>query len=296
MNIQPPATLILGDIGSGKTDVLTTFIEAGVELFVLITEPGGSESLIDACKRRNLPIDKLHWATVLPAAPGWDAMKSMITTIGSMGYADIQNIKSGVGKEETRKPAMKMLETIANFKCERTGKTYGDVTQWDDTKAFAFDSLSGLSVLSMALTIGYKPAAHQGEWGIAMNFVEQLVLKITSDRKCHFAMTAHVEKELNEISGIQQIMASTLGKKLAPKIPRFFSEVVYAKRIVAQDGKSAKFLWSNVDNNASLKNRALTIGAEITPSFVPVVEAYRARVRQAANTPQSPALKPAVAS
>lgn len=284
MNIQPPANLILGDIGSGKTDVLTTYIEAGLELFVLVTEPGGSESLMDACHRRKLSIDKLHWATVLPAVGNWSAMSDMVKTIGALGYEDIQKIKSGVGKDETRKPAMKILETVQNFKCERTGQSYGDITQWKDDRAFAFDSLSGLSYMSMALTIGYKPAAHQGEWGVAMNFVEQLILKLTSDRQCHFAMTAHIEKELSELSGAQQIMASTLGRKLAPKIPRFFSEVVYAKRTLDVQNRPT-FTWSNVDAQAALKNRALAIGTALTPSFVPIVEAYRARVRQAETAP-----------
>ena len=79
---------------------------------------------------------------------------------------------------------MKLLETLKDFKDEHTGKSYGDYTQWDTNRALVLDSLSGLSILFMALTIGFKPAAHQGEWGVAMNFVEQLLLKLTSDRKC----------------------------------------------------------------------------------------------------------------
>lgn len=292
--MQPPATLVLGAPGSGKTDVTATYIEAGIETFVIITEPGGVESLLDSVARRKLSVEKLHWATCLPAAAGWNAMEEMVKTIGSYGYEDIAKIKTGVGKDETRKPAMKLLTTLKNFVCERTGQSYGDTSTWDDSRALVFDSMSGLNMLAMALTIGYKPAAHQGEWGVAMNFVEQLLLKMTSDRKCFFSMTAHVEKEMNEITGVNQIMTSTLGKKLAPKVPRFFSEVVYAKRQVAQN--AATFTWATADASADLKNRALGIGTNLLPSYVPIVEAYRRRKSLAGGNAATTVQKPQVAA
>lgn len=287
----------MGGIGSGKTDSLATFVEAGIETFVIITEPTGVDSLLDSMKRRNLPLDKLHWTSCLPAAAGWAAMGDMINTIGTTGYEDITKIKSGVGKTETRKPAMALLQSLSNFTCERTGKAYGDTSTWGHDRALCMDSLSGLSLLAMALTIGYKPAAHQGEWGVAMNFVEQLILKVTSDRACHFAMTAHIEKELNEITGANSIMASTLGKKLAPKIPRFFSEVPLAKRIINTQDKTAKFVWSTMELGTDLKNRCLPIGPDLEPSFVPIVRAFEARLKAAGGamspTPALPPPKPA---
>jgi hypothetical protein len=290
ITLQPPAVLLQGAPGSGKTDSIATLVASGLETFVLMTEPGAVESLLDGCSRRNIPIDKLHWTSVLPAAAGWKAVTDMVKAIGAQGFMDLQNIKSGVGKEETRKPAMALLEAMSNFPCERTGERYGDVTTWDASRAFVIDSLSGLSLISMALTIGYKPAAHQGEWGVAMNFLEQLLLKVTSDRKCFFVLTAHVEKELNEITGVTQVMASTLGRKLAPKIPRFFSEVVYAKRTVANN--APRFTWSTVDAAADLKNRALPVSSDLAPDFAPIVTAYRRRLAAASGsketTPASP--------
>ena len=126
-----------------------------------------------------------------------------------------------------------------------------------------------------------------------MNVIEKVVLKMTSDRNSFFVMTAHVEKELNEISGAQQVMTSTLGRKLAPKLPRFFSEVVYAKRTVS--GTEAKFTWSTVDVNADLKNRSLPISTSLEPNFRPVVEAYRKRVGKVGGslpTPTPPSATP----
>lgn len=276
--MQPPAILLLGAPGSGKTDVTATLTEAGLEVFVLITEPGGVESLLDGHSRRKLSIEKLHWQTITPAAAGWTAMESMIDTIGRNSYEAIQSIKSGVGKEQTRIPAMNFLKALKDFRCERTGAAFGDTATWDHSRALVVDSLSGLSLMSMALTIGYKPAAHQGEWGVAMNFLEQILLKITSDRKCFLSLTAHLEREVDEIGGGTRTMASTLGRKLAPKIPRFFSEVVLAKRTLGPKGEP-KFLWSTADSQTDLKNRALPVSPDLPPSYAPIVAAFRSRLK-----------------
>jgi hypothetical protein len=143
------------------------------------------------------------------------------------------------------------------------------------------DSLSGLSTIAWYLTVGNKPTGAPGEWNIAMNFIEAILMKINSDRKCYFVLTAHIEKEMDEISGVQRIMTSTLGRKLAPKIPRFFSEVVYAQRTTAEP----KFRWSTIDANADLKNRVLPVSNILAPSFIPVVEGHKKRLKLAAGQP-----------
>lgn len=290
MQMQPPGVLLEGPSGSGKTYALSTLGEAGLEVFVIITEPDGLSSLLDAWTAKKLPIDKLHWTSVLPASMGWGALQSMVDTIGTTGYEDIAKIKNGVGKSETRQPAMLLLKTLADFHCERTGQSYGDVSKWGPDRVLILDSLSGLSIISMDLTIGYKPAAHQGEWGVAMNFLEKVLLKLTSDRQCMFVLTAHVEKELNELSGVQQIMTSTLGRKLAPKIPRFFSEVILSKKVVA--GTQASFSWSTADLNVDLKNRSLPVSTALAPTFKPIVDAFRARFVNAGGQLAAPVVPP----
>lgn len=278
--MQPPSSIIMGASGAGKTTALVTYLTAGIETFVLCTEPGGAESLVDACRMRNLPLDKLHWTTCLPSTQGWTGLTDMVTKISAMDFESLSKIKSGIGKDETRPAAMKLLGSLQHFVCERDGKDYGDVTSWGPDRAFCLDSLSGLSVIAWALTVGFKPTAHMGEWNIAMNFISDLLMKLSSDRKCFFTLTAHVEKEQNEITGVNQIMASTLGRKLAPKIPRFFSEVVYAQRSTV----APNFRWSTIDSAADLKNRGLPVSDKLPPDFKPLVEAYRERLKHAQAT------------
>lgn len=278
--ISTPAVLLLGPSGTGKTYSLPTLVEAGLETFVLITEPRGVETLVDSMTLRKLPMDKLHWHYTPPASPGWSAMMDMSRKISNMGYEDLSKLKSGIGKDNTQQ-FIQFLNAIQNFPCDRTGDKFGDVTEWGADRAFVVDSLSGLSIMAMDLTIGYKPAAHQGEWGVAMNMLEKIILKLTSDMKATFVLTAHIEREVDDISGGTKIGVSTLGRKLAPKLPRFFSEAV----LTVKEGN--KFSWSTSAVQTDLKNRSLPLGADLSPSFIPIVEAYHRRLK---------AVKPAVIS
>lgn len=283
MNLQPPHCLIMGPAGSGKTTCLSTFAKAGIECFIIITEPTGVDSLLDAWERMKLPIDLLHYAVVAPASPGWQGMKDLGVRINAMSYSDIANMKSGIGKE-TMKQFPKLLNNLENFHCERTNKDYGDVTSWGPDRVLAIDSLSGLSIITLQHTVGFKPSPHQGEWGIAMSTVETLLLKITSDCKCFFVLTSHIEKEPDEITGMAKVAVSTLGRKLAPKIPRFFSEVIRARK-----DPTGKFFWSTQDSEADLKNRALPSSNTIEQDFGPIVAAYKRRVGQTEEGPRAAA-------
>lgn len=282
IQLQPPSVLLQGASGAGKTSSIITLLLAGIEVFVIGTEPGFVDSLIDRCRELKAPIDKLHWTSVLPATEGWDAMEKMVENIGGLDFEGISKLK-GVGKDKTRVPAQKLLKALQDFHCERDGKAYGSFTNWGDDRALVIDSLSGLSTISWYLTVGYKPTGAPGEWNIAMNFIEGLLMKINSDRKCYFVLTAHIEKEMDEISGVQRVMTSTLGRKLAPKIPRFFGEVVYAIRTMNAQNQ-ATFTWSTVDRSADLKNRVLPVSNSLAPDFKLVVDGHKKRVALAQGT------------
>lgn len=268
----PPSVLLQGASGAGKSHSQWTWLKAGKEVFVVGTEPDFISSVIEACQKNNQPIDKLHWHECLPATDGWDALIEMTNKIGTMDFQQLSAIK-GIGKDKTRLPANNLLSTLQNFICDKDGKDYGCFTDWDDSRVFVLDSLSGLSTIAWYLTVGHKPTGAPGEWNIAMNFVETLLMKINSDRGCYFVLTAHIEKELEEITGVNRVMTSTLGRKLAPKIPRFFSEVVWAKR----RKENPQFIWSTIDDTADLKNRSLPVKGDIAPDFSLVVQSYDAR-------------------
>lgn len=276
MDIFPPAILQMGPPGTGKTDCLLTLVEAGLELFVLSTEPRGVESLIDSALRRKLPLEKVHWNYVPPTAGNWKGLTEMANKVSSFGYKDLSELKSGIGKEVNNQ-WIKMLNQVSNFHCERENKDYGDVTEWGPDRAFVLDSLSGMNEMAKQITVGFKPAIHQGEWGVAMEMLNSFCIKMSSDCKCTFVLNAHIEREQDEITGGTKVMVGALGKKLAPKLPRFFSECLLSQ----SDGTT--FTWSNKSSVADLKRRSLALSDKLPQSFVPIIESYRARLKAAAG-------------
>ena len=261
------STLLLGRPGAGKTYSLPTYIEAGLELFVLITDPRGEESLLDSMSDRKLPMGKLHYHYVPPANPSWETLQDMAFKIEKMGYKDLAELKSGVKKEDFQQ-FPKVLSILSNFTCQRDGKE----------RALAIDSMSGISTMAFTMMVGAKPTAHMGEWGVAMNAELRLLQKLASDVKCFLTITGHIETEMDETIGRPQLMLSALGKKNAPKIPKDFSDVVYAYR------EGTDFFWSTVANNIDLKTRTLPLKDKINPSFMQMVEARNKRVAITANS------------
>jgi hypothetical protein len=272
--LQPPCSLLMGPAGSGKTTSIATYAKMGIECFVVITEPTGADSLLDAWEREHLDPGLLHYSVIPPSTVGWSALREMGVKINNMSYKDLAEIRSGIGKEHM-KQWDKLMRNMENFHDDRTGETYGDATTLGPNCALILDSLSGFSLIALQNAVGYKPSPHQGEWGAAMSQVENVINKLTSDCNCFFTMTAHIEREPDEISGMSKVTVSTLGKKLPPKIPRFFSEVVRTRK-----DSTGKFLWATIDSEADLKNRALKSSANLPQDFGPIVEAYRRRVEQ----------------
>lgn len=278
--LQPPSALIMGPSGSGKTASIITQLIAGLEVFVIVTEPDGVASLLDRCFDLKVPIDKLHWTSCLPASAGWKGFEQMITSISTMDQKQLADQKD-MGKADFRPAAMRFLDALKDFPCERTGRRYGCFTNWTDKESLNIDSLTGWSFIAWGCTVGYKPTANPGEWGIGQVFISNMLLKINTDRRCYFNLIAHVEKEMEEMVGVRKVMVSTLGAKLAPKIPTFFSEVILTKRTTV-DGKPL-FTWATIDTGADLKNRALPVGVSLPPSYGPIVTAYERRKLQIAS-------------
>jgi hypothetical protein len=282
--LQPPGALVIGAAGSGKTSSIATQLLAGLKVAVIMTEPDGVSSLLDACDRLKAPVANLHWTTALPTSAGWAGIEDMLTKINTMDQKGLSDVRD-MGKAHFRAAAMRFLDCFRSFKCERTGEVLGDFTTWDDKWALNVDSLSGWNEIAWGVTCGHKPTANPGEWGIAQKVISGMLLKINNDRRCYFNLFAHTEKEMDEMSGVKRVMVSTIGAKLAPQVPKFFSEVIKAQRLV--DPKSpggVKFTWSTLSNDMDLKNRALPVGVELAPDFRAIVTVHESRKKLAAGT------------
>lgn len=268
-----PKILLVGSTGSGKTHSVRTLLDAGLEVFCVFTEPG-MEVLSDTDPER------LHWHYISPAAPSWDAMLDSATKINTMTFESLTK-QADINKRQYTE-FLDLIRCLANFTDDRTGKSFGPVDSFGTDRALVIDSLSGLNIMAMNLVAGSKPVKSMADWGVAMDNLERLITKLTVDVPCTVVMTAHLEREQDEVTGGVQLMASTLGKKLAPRLPRFFSDVIHCRR----DG--ANFTWSTATNNVDLKARNVAISDKLPASFVPLLDSWRKRQHVAAPLADKP--------
>ena len=261
--VPGPKVLLLGGPGSGKTYAISTLLDAGIKkIGVVFTEPG-MESLSD------VPADKLAWHYIPPATASWETMISQSKKINTLSFDALTKLSDMDKRQYTQ--FIDFITCLSNFTCDRTGENLGPVDSWGEDRALVIDSLSGVNLMAMKLVTGGKPVKSQADWQVAIDNIEQLLVKLTTDVFCTVVVTAHLERETDELTGGTTLMASTLGRKLAPKIPRFFSDCVHVRR------EGDRFSWSTATSNVDLKTRNLRIAENLPPSFVPLLESWRKR-------------------
>ncbi len=273
VELKAGTALVFGEPGTGKTHSIITLLEADLEVFVIVTEPGGLVTIMEQIRKHsrcNDFIKKFHYAQINPVSAGWSALKEMGVIVNRMGFEDIAKLKTGVGKQHMD-VFTRLLADCENFTCDHCMVAFGDVTSWGDDRALVLDSVSGINKIMKDQTVGYKPSLHQGEWGIAMKLEEEFIYQLASSCQCFFICLGHSDKVTNEVTGARDVTLAALGNKLAPQLIKLFDEVIISKK------EGDKFYWSNVEMGASTKSRSLPFGAKLPPSFGPIVLAHRER-------------------
>lgn len=253
--------LLMGNSGTGKTYSLRTWIKAGITPFVIFTEPG-METLSD------LPKGSWHWTYIPPGVEKWDALLAMATKVNQMDFDMLTKTADPNKRKYTQ--FLDVIKSLDNF-VDQDGKSFGDVMTWNTDRVLVIDSLSGLSDMAMHLVTGGKFVRAMQDWMIAQNAIEGLVNQLLTGTKCWVTITAHIEREKDEVTGGTSVMVSTLGRKLAPRLPRYFSDVIQSVR------EEAKFTWSTSGYGVDVKSRNLPIKAGLVPDFAPLVQSWKDR-------------------
>lgn len=264
--IPGPKVLLLGGGGVGKSHSLATLEQAGLEVACIFTEPSGLETLSEITSE-----EKFHWMYIPPGSPSMADLARVAQLISSLSFKSLTEL-SDIDKAKYNQ-WRDFIDACADFKCQRCGKHIGPLDKLGPGWAAALDSLSGMNELAMKLVVGLKPVKSPGDWGVAMDNLGNFVTAFNTGLKCLGVITAHMERETDPNTGSSSFQAATLGQKLAPKIGRFFSDIVLAKR------EAKKFTWSTGAIGVDLKARNLPVATEnLEPTFKGVVEKWHKRI------------------
>lgn len=252
--------LLYGGSGTGKTYSIRTLLDAGLEVFVLFTEPG-------MATLRDVKSDKLHWYYVPPVPFNIASFGKMLENINTMPFAQLSGLSDPNRKDYNQ--MMHISSALSIFKDERSGKTFEPLDKWGTDRVLVIDSVSGIVAAAVGLVVGGRPTMSQADYGMCMNTMEKFFNMLCFSVKTNIVMLAHEEREVDEVAGGTKIMPSTLGRKLSPKIGRFFDDVITSYT------KDGKFHWASVMPNYELKSRHLPLKAGLEPSFVPLVQEWK---------------------
>lgn len=262
-----PNIFLMGEISTGKTRAIRTLIDSGVEVFLIPTEPGFADILGD------IPPDKLHWHYIpsygIEVKAGDTTTKTLSNlkaTAQLLQNSDMEAIKKmpGQGRNQYNQ-FFQLLEACNNFTDDRTGISYGDTALLNPQQALVIDGLSGINNMVSRLVAGNKPCMSWPEFEATQFTIEQFINTLAQSLKCWFIVTSHVEREQDPVTLVNKIMPSTVGKVLAPRLTKFFSEAILCKRVL-DNGKSI-YVWDNITTEATVKNRNLPQAPNHKPDF-----------------------------
>jgi hypothetical protein len=257
--------MLMGPPGSGKTHILRTLLDCDPKLkvFGIFTEPSGLTILGDTDPAR------FHWMYIPASKATLSSMIAQAEQLNTFSQSALQGM-SNVNPQHY-KQHIELLKSFADLKCERCGLSPGGIDKLDTDWVVFLDSLSPLNTMALDLVAGGKPFKTQSDWGAAIDQEAKLINMLTLGQRCHFVLTAHVSREVDQIQGGVKIMPAALGAKFPQEIGRFFDDIVYT-HINGTD-----FKWSTVVVNVDAKARRLKLGKDFTPSFVPIFEAWKSK-------------------
>lgn len=260
--------LVMGPTGTGKTHSVGTLVDTGIEVVFLAFE-AGTESLRGYFTDRGKAVPaNLKFVTIAQPKASWAEMAGSVKQVNQLSYEALKKTS-----DTSRSKYDQYEQFLRNFVDVATddGEKLGPVDSWGTSRAIVIDGLTGMGVAAMSAVVGGKFDKDQKDWGLAQNILEGTVRRLCDGCRCHFVLLAHVEREPDPLGGAQKITVSTLGAKLAPKIPPMFSDVILATRL----GK--EFYWDTENALADLKTRNLPIAAKNAPDFASIIGKWKSR-------------------
>jgi len=272
--VLPPNVLLEGPSGTGKTYAVGTLVDwcaaNNKEVFVLFVE-NSLDVLLGYWKDKGKEIpENLHWHQQLTAPLSFDTMLDAAEKVGKLSYEMVTKMQDANRGGENN-AFWKVLQSLTDFKDDRTGKSFGGLKTWGTDKVFVLDSLSELANAAMKMQIGNKPTAAPPDYGVAQNMLMNFLRLMTQGFAPMFVMTAHVDREQDAVTQTIKLMTKAIGKAIAGDIPPLFSDVIYTVR------EGDQFYWDTAAYGVDTKTRSLGYRSKLTPSFATIMDVWKKR-------------------
>ena len=280
-SLRGPKILLEGDSGSGKTYAigpLTDWAQAnGYSVRCLFVE-NGLETLLGYWRdppvgsngqpiRPARPVPEcLAWHQFEDAPLSLKDLKSAANKVGIMSYEALTKMTDP--DRSSRNAYEKLLGVMSDFADQRTGKKLGNIGEWDSKVIFVIDSLSELANVCMKMVVGNKPTAAPPDYGVGQNNLINLLRYLTQGFTPTLVITAHLQRQVNELTGGVSLMVKAIGKALGDDIPQLFSEVLYARR------EGTEWFWDTAAIGVTTKTRYLPISGKIKPDLGKIMDSW----------------------
>ena len=272
--LMGPKICIMGMGGTGKTYSLGTLCDWAeknkFEVAVLFTE-NSQETLLGYYRDKGLEIPAcVYWHQQRTKPISLTNLIKQADNVGKLSYEALaKSVDSDRGGENNA--FWKILKSCSNFIDDRTGKSLGSVDQFPLTRIFVMDSLTETANAAFKMQIGSRPMASPGDYGVAQNNLMNFLRLLTQGCECPFVLTAHADREQDEVMQTTKIMIKAIGKALASEIPTLFSEVIWAVR------QGDKFTWDMAAYGVDVKTRSLGYKAGIAPDLGVLMDTWKKR-------------------
>lgn len=268
-----PKVLLQGPAGTGKTHILGSIVDWAAKrklpVHALFVE-NGLESLLGYWRDQGKPVpDNLRYHVIMTKSIPLDALTDAAKKVGTYSYKAITEMVDP--KRGDNNPYLKILEAFADFPDDRTGKKCGNIGTWDASAILAIDSLSELANACMKMVIGNKPTASPSDYGVAQNNLLNLLRYLTQGFAPTVVMTAHVQRQQDEMTGAVKLMTKAIGKAMADDIPQLFSEVIGTVR------EGSAWYWDTANSALDTKTRSLPIASKIPPNLGVIMDKWEKR-------------------
>lgn len=264
----PPRVKLYGPPGTGKTHSLRTLLDAGLEVFCILTEAHSTSVLSD------VPPEKFHWKYIPGNAADFESLLRYGEIVRSSSYEALTQMKGGLLKGADLQWDT-FVRSLIDFTCDRTGKSYGPVNLFGPDKVLVIDSLSGLNNMATKNTVGYKPVPNPGEYRVMQETLRDMIDAMCLGLKCGLVVTGHPDRVHDDVTQASMIYMATIGSKLTPLMGKNFSDIIVTGKDF--DKGIQTFWWDNAQSGYETKANNILPGRH-EPTFLPLWENWYAKL------------------